>query len=472
VVSQYCDGSRIPPEFGGTGYQVPPGIADATVPNPIFSLTPAATVDEGNNWVNISWGPLAETNPVTGVTLGNYAPAAATSPVVGYITAANSSATYAAAPALDFFGRARKTDLAVDVGAVEFNAAAAPPTATFGPTPGPCCGTGSPANSLNLGSWVPGNPSLAMQYTYTNTGPNAITATTVTLTAGTGFAITLNGCTAHVLPTGNSCAIAVQFTPASVGTFNATLTVNGTVPLSINLTGTGIAPTATMVGTLPQPFPANFGSVPEGGAQSVQQIYTYTNTSTGNFTITGFTLSDATDFTEVFTSCTNLKVLAPNGSCTVQVQFNPHSVGVINSILTVTGPAARSVTLTGTGTYVASAVTFSAPNPALTTATADLTTKRGVVTVTNTGPGRVSMTAVPTVIRSAGTGAFSLYTPATGTPCTATTVLAFGASCVVGVQYVPVDTATATAHVSVTDTGTGALVTTVATQNSANFNAN
>jgi len=31
------------------------GIADATVPNPIFNLTPAATVDEGNNWVNISW---------------------------------------------------------------------------------------------------------------------------------------------------------------------------------------------------------------------------------------------------------------------------------------------------------------------------------------------------------------------------------------------------------------------------------
>ena len=67
VVSQYCNGSRIPPEFGGTGWQVPPGISDATVPNPIFNLQPAATVDEGNNWVNIAWGPLAETNPVTGV---------------------------------------------------------------------------------------------------------------------------------------------------------------------------------------------------------------------------------------------------------------------------------------------------------------------------------------------------------------------------------------------------------------------
>ena len=52
LVSQYCNGSRTPPEAGGMGYKVPPGISDATVPNPIFNLTPAATVDEGNNWVN------------------------------------------------------------------------------------------------------------------------------------------------------------------------------------------------------------------------------------------------------------------------------------------------------------------------------------------------------------------------------------------------------------------------------------
>ncbi len=59
VVSQYCNGSRIPPELGSAGYQVPAGISDATVPNPIFNLTPAATVDEGNNWINLSWGPLS-----------------------------------------------------------------------------------------------------------------------------------------------------------------------------------------------------------------------------------------------------------------------------------------------------------------------------------------------------------------------------------------------------------------------------
>src|SRR5207253_9230694 len=52
-VSFYCDGSRTPPEAKASGWQVPPGISDASVPNPLFNLTPAATVDEGNNWVNI-----------------------------------------------------------------------------------------------------------------------------------------------------------------------------------------------------------------------------------------------------------------------------------------------------------------------------------------------------------------------------------------------------------------------------------
>ena len=65
LVSQYCNGARVPPENGGMGYNVPPGMADATLPNPIFSLTPGATVDEGNNWINMSWGPLSLTNPVT-----------------------------------------------------------------------------------------------------------------------------------------------------------------------------------------------------------------------------------------------------------------------------------------------------------------------------------------------------------------------------------------------------------------------
>ena len=59
---------------GPAGFGVPPGIADATTPNPVFSLTPSATVDEGNNWINVSWGPLALSNPAVnpGAAGGDY----------------------------------------------------------------------------------------------------------------------------------------------------------------------------------------------------------------------------------------------------------------------------------------------------------------------------------------------------------------------------------------------------------------
>jgi hypothetical protein len=468
VLSQYCNGSRTPPEFQSLGYQVPPGISDATVPNPVFNLTPAATVDEGNNWINLSWGPLAETNAVTGAPLGNYGPAS-TSSVINYIP--STAATYAEAPTLDFYGTNRKANHAVDAGAVEFTGGAGASASLVARTPD----TGA------FGNWVIHNPSTVEFFIYTNTGTTAFTTTTVVLSDPTDYALTANGCANEPLNPGQTCTVGVIFTPSQLGALPSTLTVNGPAPASINLTGTGIAPTATLVGTLPQPFPANFGSVVEGQVQPVQQIYTYTNTSAGNYTITGTTLTEgappvsAADFSVAFGNCTNGKVLSPGNSCTIQVQFNPHSTGVINATLTVTGPAPQSVTLTGTGLYAPSTVTVSNPNPLLTAGGSSQTAvRRGVVTVRNTGPGIVSLTAVPTVALVTGTGTFVTIAPATGTPCTATTTLASGAACTMGVQYTPpaAGSTTATARVSVTDTGAGAAPATAATQSSAIFTGN
>jgi len=148
AISQYCNGSRVPPENGGLGYQVPPGVADAVVPNPVFSLTPTATVDEGNNWVNISWGPLSILNPVTSssmanVFVGNYS-LQSTSPAINAIPcsastggvctvtlpAGSSGVTSIKAPSTDFFGHPRpdtttgcttagSKGACIDVGAVE-----------------------------------------------------------------------------------------------------------------------------------------------------------------------------------------------------------------------------------------------------------------------------------------------------------------------------------------------------------------
>src|SRR6202008_39505 len=96
-------------------------IADAMVPNPIFSLTPTATVDEGNNWINISWGPLSLINTVTNTPLGNYGPASSSS-VINLIPspASGTLGAHTLAPSTDFYGNARKTNNFVDAGAVQF----------------------------------------------------------------------------------------------------------------------------------------------------------------------------------------------------------------------------------------------------------------------------------------------------------------------------------------------------------------
>jgi hypothetical protein len=84
---QYCNGSRVTPEIaslvcsanganpngnanapgcirpGALGITTPPGIPDNNPFYENFTLTPAATVDEGNNWINMFYGPLSTVNP-------------------------------------------------------------------------------------------------------------------------------------------------------------------------------------------------------------------------------------------------------------------------------------------------------------------------------------------------------------------------------------------------------------------------
>jgi len=77
------------------GYQVPAGISDATVPNPIFNLTPAATVDEGNTGSH-QLGSAGRDKRRHQYHIGNYAPAAG-SPVINYIPS-TATANFTKAP--------------------------------------------------------------------------------------------------------------------------------------------------------------------------------------------------------------------------------------------------------------------------------------------------------------------------------------------------------------------------------------
>jgi hypothetical protein len=338
VLSQYCNGSRTPPEFQSLGYQVPPGIADATVPNPVFNLTPAATVDEGNNWINLSWGPLAETNAVSGALLGNYGPASSSS-VINYIPA--SASTYAEAPSLDFYGTERKTNNAVDAGAVEFTGtAAARVTATVSPNP------------LAFGSLPTGTTSSALNLTVTNTGTAALAGGTFTFGADTPqpFSRVTTGTFPAGAPNcggglavGASCTIKVVFTPPTATAFSSTLTVAYTgatvTPASVTLTGAGTAPATVSISPLTITLPT--------GSSTGTGTVTLTNTAPAggaSVQVNNVAVSGGGMLSYVFTNgplagpdtCTGATV-APGGTCSVSVRFtNLRSARGVNRAGTIT----------------------------------------------------------------------------------------------------------------------------------------
>jgi hypothetical protein len=359
VLSQYCNGSRTPPEFKSLGYQVPPGIADATVPNPIFNLTPSATVDEGNNWINISWGPLAETNAVTGSTLGNYGPAS-TSSVIGLIPS-TATLQYGEAPSVDFYGNLRKNGT-VDAGAVEFQAGAATALASI---------TGGP---LAFGNVVVGTTSAAQTLTLHNTGTANLTGITVVVTAP--FARAGGTCGVTLTPAAAACTITVTFSPTATGAASGTVTVTANVPVAgspVGLSGTGVA--AVVAATL---TPTSFTYTPKTRncpgttlaqilACGLDQATVFTLTNTGNVTLTGIGQgvlggTNATEYTfrPALSTCGPATggqlvahtTLAPGATCVVTVQFQPktaQTTGVKNATISVTDAAGtQTSTLTGT----------------------------------------------------------------------------------------------------------------------------
>ena len=442
AVSQYCNGSRFPPEAGtsAAGWQVPPGISDATVPNPYFGLTPNATVDEGNNWVNISWGPLAETNPVTGGTLGNYTLASG-SPAIDYIPTGASS--YSAAPSTDFFGNPRPdaTRTGIDVGAVEFQGASkALPYVT-------------PAvlNFFDVNTGTSATQTLTL-----NGGGSGVTVTgtSIAYTSGTAGFTVVTG-TGHgscaitgniVVAAGGNCTIVVRFAPttATAGQANATLTLASTGPIDGNpvaLSGTGVVPTllATVSGG-----PLTFGGQLTGHTSAPMAL---TVINTGNTALAGGTFTFGGGTPQPFSrpngtaggTCpaSPTSTLAVGASCTINVVFTPATAVAFSRTLTVAYTGATvtgsSVTLTGTGVPPAT-VSISAPTITL---PSGVRTGTGLVTLTNSaaaGGASVTVTGVATSPRFGSQYMFTNGALAGPDGCTGTT-LAPQASCTVSVRF-------------------------------------
>jgi hypothetical protein len=354
---------------------VPPGIADAVVPNPVFSLTPAATVDEGNNWINISWGPLSMVSPATSLTLGNYS-LPSSSPDVDHITlpetfagAGQNGVTTVTPPATDFFGNPRPDAAGkVDIGAVEFQGAATAPGAPTVIAISPS--TGGQGETVVV----------------TLTGTNLGTTTQVNLTPSAGINVT------NVTPLSST---QVQATFIIAG--NANTTARSVTVLANGASVCSGSPACTFnVTILPKPTLASISPASGEQGTTVQVTLTGKDFTPGStvapptgsgVTVSNVTVVSSTQINATFTIATNA---SPNHNVTVT-----NAAGSSGSVTFTVGPLTAPV-LSGiapsqanastTSTAVAVKVTLTGANFATGTGTAVTVTPTSgtsVITVSN-----------------------------------------------------------------------------------------
>ena len=293
--------------------------------------------------------------------------------------------------------------------------------------------------SLTFGPQTIDTTSSPQITTLTNTGAGTLTLSNITLTGAdaSDFAQT-NTCGPTLAPN-QSCQVSVTFTPTTVGSLSAAVSISDDAPGSpqtVGLAGTGTAPAVSLI-------PASLTFGPQTLlTTSSPQITTLTNTGAATLTLSNIALTgtDASDFAQK-NNCG--LTLAPNQSCQVSVTFTPTTVGSLSAAVSIADDAPGSpqtVGLVGTGT--ASAATLSPLNVAFPGQYVKNSGPTQTVTLTNTGTATLAITNV--AVSPADFGMVSTYTPCGSS-------LAAGSSCTIGVSFDPTAIGARTGTLAVTD---------------------
>lgn len=310
-------------------------------------------------------------------------------------------------------------------------------------------------SSLSFGAQLVGTTSSALLAKVANHGAAAATVGV----AVSGDFLQTSDCPVSpaTLAPATSCNISVTFKPTETGARNGSVTVSDNLPGSpqtVALTGTGVAPIATL-GSMSMAFSSQMV-----GTSSSSQGVSLTNTGTApllslSITITG---ANSGDFSQTNNCGSSLAI---NANCEINVTFKPTASGGRTASVAISDDAAnspQSIALTGTG--VAPVATFSAP---LTFSSQPVGTSSSSQNLALTNTGNSALTISSIAITGTNSGDFSQ----TNTCPTSTQTLAAGANCTVAVIFSPTATGTRTASVTFADdagnspqnvtlTGTGA----------------
>ena len=348
---------------------------------------------------------------------------------------------------------------------------------------------GADLASYSFADTIVGNQSSTYTFNVKNTGNTAATfagdGSSVALSGSNtaDYAITANTCNTSVAANA-TCAITVRFNPstsdpnAAGGARSATLTVtpsntaDGTNKIAtadtVSLSGNAVAQTR-LPGIYNSAGDAtetshNYGSVGAG----TPAPYVFTLKNTGNFTLQGtgsanqsITGDQASDYSITATTCGTS--IAPGGSCTITVTFNPTDAGTRNATLSVAttdgngeGGATVTSTLTGEGvtsTFIPSLYdgTSTVTDYAFADTVGTLVSATHTFTLKNEGTGTLTGVDQQSIT---GTDADQFH-------ITATTCSAAG----LGPQGAANDSCTITVRFNPTTAGSKAAVITVATTN-------
>jgi hypothetical protein len=300
-------------------------------------------------------------------------------------------------------------------------------------------GTSSPAASVVLNPIALTFPSTtisattqAQNITISNTGATSV-GLQIPVVSGGDFAITANTCGSPLGPD-TGCTVSIAFTPAASGTRSGTFSITDDVGTqTASLSGIGTSPATDVLAPLALTFTAQQLNTSSGA----QQI---TLTNSGDTPLTLIVAQITSGDFSVINACGNS--LNAHSTCSLNVVFQPKSVGLITGVLTVSDQY-RSQTIALSGTGVAPPGVSLSPVSLITFPSVGVGVTSGAQTVTLTNNG-----GVPLFVQSIGiTGDFVILSGSN----TCGSSVSVNAACTLQIAFAPTAGGPRTGTLTVTD---------------------